>query len=200
MRLLISSAFGVSSAMESNFASQRPRKSIKCGRHKDAATSASSIASVSSVRGAVDPMRPCKACRASNVNCKCVCSECTPHLSGRWAPHRQTKHGHHQYHFPSLICGKQALKKSTHFAFTAIYPTVEGGFPCSQCFGLSLRCLPNNWVIEEPVLEFVITTHNPKVRKDDCVLKKKKGGREANAKATAPPLRRPDFSPSPVFG
>lgn len=56
------------------------------------------------------------------------------------------------------------------------HPPGEDGFPCSRCFVLSLRCLPNNWVMEKPVPEYVLTTHSPKVRRG-C-LKGEKGGRK----------------------
>lgn len=57
------------------------------------------------------------------------------------------------------------------------YPSPgEGGFPCTRCFGLSLRCLPNNWKSEAPVLDHVLTTHSPKVTKDDGVEGRKRGG------------------------
>jgi hypothetical protein len=82
------------------------------------------------------------------------------------------------HHFPLLVCNtftKAAhgpLLTTSQYTHTLNSPlTGEGGFPCSRCFGMSLRCLPNNCATEDPVLEYVLTIHSPKVR-NGCMEKK----------------------------
>jgi len=59
--------------------------------------------------------------------------------------------------------------------------TGEGGFPCSRCFEMVIRCLPNNCATEGPMLDVVISTNSPKVRRRGCGEDKcKEGVRKEN--------------------
>jgi len=53
---------------------------------------------------------------------------------------------------------------------------------------MSLRCLPNNCAMEEPALEYVLTSHSPKVRQGCVKEETGKGMEGATPKSIEPPL------------
>jgi len=75
----------------------------------------------------------------------------------------------YQVEFPNPVYPPRLVIKLSHKSFhrhthNTNHATGTGGFPCSRCARMSFCCLPNNWRREEPILEYVLTVHSPKVK------------------------------------